>query len=163
MEEKINLENVLLSSVETSWELYAPSSTEKKRAVMMYLLIGIIVVALNNQEKNAFELFHLKQALGWRSVFLLLMVASAIFMFLPIIKYLPVFIVLIMIIFLIVFIKRARDGKYTIDQAKKLSIFVSLGGWVMDLFEVKQTTKETIQDVKTDIPPETPTPEINNS
>ena len=108
---------------------------------MMYLLIGIIVVALNNQKKNAFELFHLKQSLGWRSVFLLLMMASAIFMFLPIIKYLPVFIVLVMFIFLGVFIKRARDGKYTIAQEKKLSIFVNLGGWIMDLFEVKQETK----------------------
>lgn len=46
-----------------SKEVYTPSSTEKKRAVMMYLLIGIIVVAFNNQNKNDFESFHLKQAL----------------------------------------------------------------------------------------------------
>lgn len=138
---------------------------------MMYLLIGIIVVALNNQKKNAFESFHLKQSLGWRSVFLLLMIASAIFMFLPIIKYLPVFVVLIMVIFLGVFIKRARDGKYTIAQENKLSIFVSLGGWVMDLFEVKQEqkeeVKEKVEEVKPEVQqepePETNIPEANNS
>lgn len=50
-------------SVEPSKEVYMPSSTEKKRAVMMYLLIGIIVVAFNNQKKSDFEQFHLKQAL----------------------------------------------------------------------------------------------------
>jgi uncharacterized membrane protein len=132
----------------------------------MYLLIGIIVVALNNQKKNAFESFHLKQSLGWRSVFLLLMIVSAIFMFLPIIKYLPVFVILIMIVFLGIFIKRARDGKYTIVQENKLSIFVSLGGWVMDLFEVKQEMKETIKQNEEsiqEINPDTNIPESNNS
>lgn len=48
---------------ETSQEGYVPSSTEKKRAVMMYLLIGIIAVAFNNTNKSIFEQFHLKQAL----------------------------------------------------------------------------------------------------
>jgi hypothetical protein len=43
--------------------MYVPSSTEKKRAVMMYLLIGIIVVAFDNQRKGDFEQFHLKQSL----------------------------------------------------------------------------------------------------
>lgn len=74
------------------------------------------------------------------------------------------------------FIKRARDGKYTITQENKLSIFVSLGGWVMDLFEVKQETKEIpepkeevkekIEEVKPEVQqepePETNIPEANN-
>ena len=56
-------EMVLPMADEPSKEVYIPSSTEKKRAVMMYLLIGIIVVALNNQKKSDFEQFHLKQSL----------------------------------------------------------------------------------------------------
>ncbi len=48
-----------------------------------------------------------------------------------------------MIIFLGVFIKKARDGKYTIAQENKLAIFVSLGEWIMTLFEVKQDTPPT--------------------
>ncbi len=56
--------NVPITTVsQPTKELYMPSSTEKKRAVMMYLLIGIIVVAFNNQKKSDFESFHLKQAL----------------------------------------------------------------------------------------------------
>ena len=56
-------EVILPTTDEPSKEVYIPSSTEKKRAVMMYLLIGIIVVALNNQKKSDFEQFHLKQSL----------------------------------------------------------------------------------------------------
>jgi len=137
--EEIKNEEVRTPMVdETSKEVYIPSSTEKKRAVMMYLLIGIIVVGLNNQKKSDFEQFHFKQSLGWRSIFLLIMVVSSIFMFIPMIKYLPLALLLIMTIFLGIFIKNAWDGKYTIAQENKLAIFVSLGEWIMTLFEVKQ-------------------------
>lgn len=42
--------------------LYVPSSIQKKRALMMYLLIGIVMV-LNEKKTNEFEYFHLKQAI----------------------------------------------------------------------------------------------------
>ena len=122
---------------QSSKEVYIPSSTEKKRAVMMYVLIWIIIMAFNNQAKSDFEQFHLKQSIGRRSVFLLLIVVTSIFMFIPMIKYIPILIVVIMVTFLGIFIKRARDGKYTINQQNKLAIFVGLGEWIMTLFEVK--------------------------
>lgn len=150
MEEKITPETVAPVAAETSKEVYVPSSTEKKRAVMMYLLIGIIVVALNNQKKSDFESFHLNQALGRRAVFLLLVVVTSIFMLLPIIKYIPIFVVIVMVVFMGIFIKRARDGKYSIAEENKLSIFHALGGWIMTLFEVKEEEKK---------PENTPTPE----
>lgn len=124
--------------IEPSKEVYIPSSTEKKRAVMMYLLIGIIVVALNNQKKSDFEQFHLKQATWWWAVFLLLVVVTSIFMFIPFIRYIPIFIVLIMVAFLTIFIKRAREGIYTINQQNKLAIFVGLWEWIMTLFDVNK-------------------------
>lgn len=142
MEEKLTPETVAPMVAETSKEVYMPSSTEKKRAVMMYLLIGIIVVALNNQKKSDFESFHLKQALGRRAVFLLLVVVTSIFMLLPILKYIPIFAVIVMVVFMGIFIKRARDGKYSIAEENKLSIFHALGGWIMTLFEVKEEGKE---------------------
>ncbi len=126
-----------IAAASPSKEVYTPSSTEKKRAVMMYLLIGIIVVALNNQKKSDFESFHLKQALGWWAIFLLLVVATSVFMLLPIIKYLPIFLVIVMVVFMGIFIKRARDGKYTIEEQSKMAIFHALGGRIMTLFEVK--------------------------
>ena len=46
-----------------------------------------------------------------------------------------------MIAFLAIFIKRARDGKYNINENNKLAIFLGLGEWIMTLFEVKQGEK----------------------
>lgn len=63
MEETKIPEMVAPLTAQPSKEVYIPSSTEKKRAVMMYLLIGIIVIAFNNQKKSDFEQFHLKQSL----------------------------------------------------------------------------------------------------
>jgi hypothetical protein len=146
MEENTTPEVITPVTAQPSKEVYVPSSTEKKRAVMMYLLIGIIVVALNNQKKSDFESFHLRQALGRRAVFLLLIVVTSIFMLLPIIKYIPIFAVIIMVAFVVIFIKRARDGKYNITEENKLAIFHALGGWIMTLFEVKQ------DDEKKEIP-----------
>ena len=141
-----------VSMISEPSEVYVPSSTEKKRAVMMYLLIGIIIVAFNNQKKSDFENFHLKQSIGWWAVFLLLVVVTSIFMFIPLIKYLPIFVVIIMVAFLVIFIKRARDGKYTISTQNKLAIFVGLGEWLMTLFEVKQGEK--IPEIQPEVTPE---------
>jgi len=140
-------ETVIPTISEPSKEVYIPSSTEKKRAVMMYLLIGIIVVAFKNQKKSDFEQFHLKQSLWWRAVFLLLMIVTSIFVFIPMIKYIPILIIVIMIIFLGIFIKRARDGKYTISTQNKLAIFVSLGEWIMTLFEVNKETEQPTKNI----------------
>jgi uncharacterized membrane protein len=145
MEEIVQPEIVAPAVTQSSKEVYIPSSTEKKRAVMMYLLIGIIVVAFNNQKKSDFEAFHLKQALGRWAVFLLLIVVTSIFILLPIIKYLPIFAVIVMILFVGIFIKRARDGKYSIAEENKLAIFYALGGWIMTLFEVKEEEKHNEQ------------------
>ena len=41
---------------------YVPSSIQKKRALMMYFLMGIILV-LSEKKTNEFEYFHLKQAM----------------------------------------------------------------------------------------------------
>ncbi len=141
-----NIEVTTPIAVEPTQEMYVPSSTEKKRAVMMYLLIGIIVVAFNNQRKSEFEQFHLKQSLWWWASFLLLLVVTLVFMFIPFVRYLPIFLVLIMVVFLAIFAKRARDGKYSIAQENKLAIFVGLGEWIMTLFEVNK--EEITPEVK---------------
>lgn len=152
MEETITPEIATPMVIDPSKEVYMPSSTEKKRAVMMYLLIGIIVVAFNNQKKSDFEQFHLKQSIWWRAVFLLLVVVTSIFMFIPFIKYIPIIVVVVMVAFLTIFIKHARDGKYSISQENKLAIFVGLGEWIMALFEVN---KENIPWGTTDVSWET--------
>ena len=48
--------------VQPSQEQYIPSSVEKKRALMMYFLFGIMIV-IANKKVNDFEFFHVKQAM----------------------------------------------------------------------------------------------------
>lgn len=79
-------------------------------------------------------------------MFLLLVVVTSIFMFIPYIKYIPILAVVIMVAFLAIFIKKARDGKYSMAQENKLAIFIGLGEWIMTLFEVKQ--EEKTPDIK---------------
>ena len=139
-------EMVVPTSNESSKTLYIPSSTEKKRAVMMYMLIGIIVVGVNTKTTD-FEQFHLKQALGWWAIFLLTVIVTSFFIFIPLLKYIPIFIVVVMVTILGICIKKARDGKYSIDQENKLSIFLGLGEWILTLFEVKpeEPNKENLK------------------
>jgi len=53
-------QNQLQSFVST--QEYIPSSVEKKKALMMYFLFGIIIV-ISNKKVNDFEFFHVKQAM----------------------------------------------------------------------------------------------------
>ena len=59
-------------------------------------------------------------------------------MFIPLIRYIPMFVVVIMVAFLAILIKRARDGKYSISQENTQAVFVGLGEWIMTLFEVNK-------------------------
>lgn len=112
-------------------QLYLPSSTEKKRAVIMYLLIGIIGSVGSVAQQSEYERFHLKQAMGWRIVFLLILILSVILLFIPLIRFIPLLIILGMIIILAICIKQASDGKYNRSSKSSLSIFAGIGEWIM--------------------------------
>jgi hypothetical protein len=72
---------------EETTPVYIPSSSEKKRAVLMYLLIGIMVY-LSKKDVNKFEYYHLKQATGRRILFLFACVICIVLLFIPVIKIL---------------------------------------------------------------------------
>lgn len=142
MEEKTIPEATVKVDIPASSEVYVPSSTEKKRAVTMYLLVGVIMVAFNNQKKSNFESFHLKQALWWWAIFMFLIVLTVVFMLLPIIKYLPAIMVVVMVTIWWICVKGAWDGKYGIQEQNKLALFHALWWWIMMLFEVKEEEKK---------------------
>lgn len=125
------------STVDQS-SLYLPSSVEKKRAVVMYLLIGIIWW-LGKTGQSEYESFHLKQAMGRWIIFVLFLLLSLILLFIPLVKYIPLLVFLGMVIILALCIKQASDGKYGRKKENGLSIFAGIGEWIMWLFEVKQT------------------------
>lgn len=123
-------------------EVYLPSSAEKKKAIIMYLLIGIIWAIGKVQTQSDYERFHLKQAIGRWMVFLLVLIASVIFMFIPYIKYVPLFVILIMIIILVICVKQANDGKFGRTKKNSLSLFAGIGEWMLGLFEIKENKDE---------------------
>lgn len=119
-----------------STQEYIPSSVEKKRALMMYFLFGIMIV-ISNKKVSDFEFFHVKQAMWWRMVFILSMLFSAIILFLPIIRFLGILWILAVMVVFIIIAKQARDGKYYKDVTKySLGLFPSLWAWLFGLFGI---------------------------
>lgn len=122
-------------------QVYLPSSTEKKRAVIMYLLIGIIGAISTADQQSEYERFHLKQSIGRWIIFVLILILSIILLFIPLVKFIPLFIILGMIVILAICIKQASDGKYNRDSKSSLSIFAGIGEWMLGLFDIKEKAK----------------------
>lgn len=133
--------------------LYTPSSVEKKRALIMYFLFGIMIV-ISDKKANVFEYFHLKQSIWWWLCFMMCLVLSLVLLFLPIVRY---FWILFMIFFAVMFVvlaKQARDGKYHSDyRGYWLAIFPSIWGRLLSLFEINLEDKN--QPPMPEIPPTT--------
>ena len=116
---------------------YVPSSSDKKRAVMMYLFLGVMVW-LSKKNINSFEYYHMKQATGRWILFLLILVLDVVLLFIPVIKYLWLIPLIVMIVAWGISVKQSRDGKYFIDKKDSpLALFSWVWGWFLDLFEIE--------------------------
>jgi len=137
--------------------MYLPSSAEKKRAVVMYFLFGIIMM-LPKVQMNVFEYFHLKQATGRWMTFVVFFIVFAVLLFLPVIKYLGLIPLIALIGMWAFFIKQARDGKYLVikDNGKGgwLAVFSWIGWWLLTLFEI--SPQVDMLDVDDIVPPVIP-------
>lgn len=131
-----------LESLVQQW--YVPSAIERKKSVTMYFLVWIIV-SLASKKLSLYELFHLKQSLGWWLLFFVLMIASVIFFFIPYIRVLPIFFFFLYIILWALFVKQAWEWHYVIWSEKKirLPLFVSLWSWIIDVFEISLTKDDS--------------------
>jgi len=126
---------------------YTPSSVEKKRAVIMYALFGIIM-SVNKDEIWDFEYYHLRQSAWWWVCFVFLFLLSAILLFIPVIKFLWIIPLVLMICLLVYFVKQAWDWKYIWVEEKSgpLQIFSWIGTWLLDLFEIKVKSASSLID-----------------
>ena len=122
---------------EESTPVYMPSSSEKKRAVLMYLFIGIVVY-LSKKDVNVFEYYHLKQATGRRILFLFTLVVSIVLLFIPVIKILAALLLIVFIAAWGIWIKQARDWFYDYwSKTNILSLFSWVGNRFLNLFEIE--------------------------
>ena len=109
---------------------YMPSSSEKKRAVMMYLFFGIMVY-LSKKDVTVFEYYHLKQA-SWRWIlFLLVLVLDIVLLFIPVLKILWLLPLIALVAIWAIAVKQARDWKYS-DWTK--TSFMDFFAWIWNRF-----------------------------
>lgn len=127
--------------------LYVPSSLEKKRVVLMYLFFGIIIF-VTKREMSVFEYFHLRQSLWWSVLFVLFVMLSIVFLFLPILKYLWFLLLLAFVTIWILFVLDSWKWKYQIIWWEKspLSLFRWIGEWILNLFEINIKIYPTQKD-----------------
>ncbi len=119
-----------------SGQKYIPGSGEKKRAILMYVLFGIIFMLLNNKNKTEFEKFHLNQAIWWWIVFVLFLFVFVVLLFIPWLKYIVFVFMLFLFWILWYFMNQAWNGNYLYNKKNIISMFFWLWTWILNLFDV---------------------------
>ena len=122
-------------------EPYLPSSSEKKQAVMMYMVVGL-VLSMWKWEVSPYTHHHLKQSLGWL-VFLVLtvfadLVLAVLAMVLSFFWWLAVLITIPALTIGAMGIYQAQQGKYIWENevVNKFFLFFSwIGNWTLNLFD----------------------------
>lgn len=123
-------------NINTDTPVYIPSSSEKKRVVLMYLFVGIMVY-LSKKEINTYEYYHLKQSSWWWILFLFAFIISIVLLFIPVINIFWILLLLFFLISWVIGIKQAWDWKYLVQ--KKISfmeLFYWVWNWFLWLFEI---------------------------
>ena len=130
-------------------EPYLPSSSEKKQAVMMYM-VAWLILSMWKREVSPFTHHHIKQSLGWLVSLMLIIFADVIliiiwfmfaaiswvifsfFSFICFIISLPILVVGAMWIF------QATKWRYVWENEftnKFFALFSGIGNWVLNLFD----------------------------
>lgn len=131
-------------------QLYLPSSSERKRAITAYLLIGLFFFS-GKEDLTVYEYFHYKQAIGWYMSTMALLLLQLLLVWIPILKWLPFFFVLANLVILLIIVFKAWKGEYmdNLLQEKRWKMFYTdLGGWILGIFDVK---KRVYGDISLDI------------
>ena len=122
-------------------EPYLPSSSEKKQAVMMYMVVGLIL-SMWKREVSPYTHHHLKQSLWWLVFLVLIIFADLVLVvFWLIFKFFLWLAVLITIPALTIWamwIYQAQQGKYIWESEVVNKFFLFFSGiwnWVLNLFD----------------------------
>ena len=86
-------------------EVYVPSSLERKRAALMYFLVGVII-SVGRGRLTEFEQYHLRQALGYRLVVIIRVLIVSILLIIPKIRIIFLPLSIFLLVYLILFIKQ---------------------------------------------------------
>lgn len=121
-------------------ENYVPSESERKRVVLYYFFVWI-VIALAKKNISKYELFHLRQAIGWWAVFFLVFIFSMMWIFIPFLRFIPILMFIVMFVIWVIFVKQAWEGKYVVEinweEKILLPFFNGIWNWILDVFDLK--------------------------
>ena len=118
---------------------YIPSESERRKAVMMYFLVWLIIGLIKGLNSK-YEKYHFYQAMWWWFVFIVLLLVSILFLFIPFVRLIPILFILFLLIINWIYIYQAIEGKYTINEDKIVfPVFYWLGKWIGDLFEIEDS------------------------
>lgn len=117
---------------------YIPTAVERKKAVLMYFLVWILL-SLAKKKISTYEMYHLKQSTGWWASFFIMLIVFVFMFFIPYVKFIPVLLFMWMLFVWILFVKQAREWVYVVWEDKILLPFFSwFGWWIIEIFEIKQ-------------------------
>lgn len=115
--------------------IYIPSSVETKKALLLYLFLGIMV-ALVKKEVSVYEIYHIQQAIGWRMVFVLSFISGSILRFIPYVWMIVWIPFAILVWFRLHFVRQAWAGLYVLVlSSSPLSLFAGLGQRMLFVFD----------------------------
>ena len=141
-------------------QLYLPSSSERKRVITAYLLIGLFFFS-GKEELTVYEYFHYKQAIGWYMSTMALLLFQLMLVWIPILKWLPFLFVLANLVIVVIFVFGAWKGQYARDvlQEHRWKMFYAdLGGRLLGIFDIKMrvygdiATDTTAENLPTQAP-----------
>jgi len=118
---------------------YIPNSMERKKAVLMYFFVWIIVW-LSSKKTNKYEIFHLKQSLWWWMLFFITFIVSIALFFIPYVRVLPVLIFVFEFWIWVFFVRQAWMWEYLSWSNQKIfmPIFQSIWWWIIEMFEIQE-------------------------
>ena len=129
--------------------IYLPSSSERKRAIVAYLLVGLFFFS-GKEELTVFEYYHYKQAIGWYCVLMLSLLMWLIVFWIPVIRWIPFLLVLANLVVAVIFVMKAWKWDYSanvLEKEKWKMIYADIGGRLLGLFDIK---KRVYWDINSD-------------
>lgn len=126
-------------------DVYMPSELERKRAVVMYFLVGIVITLQSNSPISDYERFHLQQSLGRRAIFSVLVFVLILYIviFLFVFWFMMFFPALITLLYLSLwgyFVYQAWKGKdvtnTNADNKIFMPMFSDLWSRLLGIFEI---------------------------
>jgi len=116
---------------------YVPSSIERKRSLLMYFFVWIIF-SLTSVSVSIYEMYHLRQSVGWWVLLFLTLICSLPFLFLPYLRTIPVILFCLYLLFWLIFAKQAREWRYCVlEDTVLFPVFHWLWWRVLSIFETK--------------------------